>query len=856
MEEYKFVKSQKGKEKLVFKSYIYRHQKSLKNNHYFRCENRSCNGTAILHDVMTFNSIGGTVELRNKHCHAALIGGDSATQTLNEIKNRATVGMSAPSAIIEEVTQNIEVNAAIQMPQTKTIKQVVKKIKKKDLAMESDHLREIKMQENQIDLLLSDGMKKDLAKQDEQNSDEDTVSIQIQSGSNKCGMEEYQFVKSQKGKEKLVFKSYIYRHQKSLKDNHYFRCENSRCNGTAILHGVPTFNSLCGTVELKNNHCHGAVIGRDAAIQTLNEIKSQAIASMSAPSAIVKEATQAIDVGAAAEMPSTSAMKQLVRRIRKKGFSLEPDFSRDTKMLENQIGISLFGECKWQQLAGQDEQNSYDEMDDATSDHQPKSSSKEMEKYQFVKSQKGKEQLFLKGYIYRHHKSLKNNHYFRCENSGCNGTAILHDAPTFNSLSGTIELKNDHCHDVVIGRDAIIQTLNEIKNQAIANKTAPSAIVKEATEAIDEQQQLAGQDEQNYNDKMDDAFSDSPRYQSKTSGEEMEKYQFVKSQKGKEQLFYKGYIYRHHKSLKNNHYFRCENGGCNGTAILHDTPAFNSLCGTVELRNNHCHPLVFERDAAVQALNEIKNQVVASTSSTAIVKKAAQAIDVNAMIEMTSTLAVKQIVQRIRKRDSPEKPDHARVRKIPKKQRDSLFLDGYKQKHFVKQDEQVGNDETEDTISVSFQSQSRSSSCNMDKYWFVKSQKGKDKLVFKSYIYRHHKSLNNNHYFRCEDTSCNGTAILHGVPAFNSLGGTVELGNNHCHDALIGRDTAIQALNEIKNQALASTSSPSVIIEEVTQRFDVSTAIEMPSTSCVKRMVRRIRKKDFSGRPNHARIKS
>ena len=63
-----------------------------------------------------------------------------------------------------------------------------------------------------------------------------------------------------------------------------------------------------------------------------------------------------------------------------------------------------------------------------------------------------------------------------------------------------------------------------------------------------------------------------------------------------------------------------------------------------------------------------------------------------------------------------------------------------------------------------------------DEYQFVKSQMGKDKLAYRGHLYRHQRSRNENHYFRWEDKTCKGTAIIRGVQTFNSFGGTVSEG--------------------------------------------------------------------------------
>ena len=95
----------------------------------------------------------------------------------------------------------------------------------------------------------------------------------------------------------------------------------------------------------------------------------------------------------------------------------------------------------------------------------------------------------------------------------------------------------------------------------------------------------------------------------------------------------------------------------------------------------------------------------------------------------------------------------------------------------------------------------------MDEYVFVKSQKDKEKLTFDGYIYRHQRSRNHNHYFRCEDKNCNGSATLRGVSFFNLCGGSVSEGEAHNHPPIDGRKEVIEALTDLKSRSTLSNRS-------------------------------------------------
>ncbi len=137
----------------------------------------------------------------------------------------------------------------------------------------------------------------------------------------------------------------------------------------------------------------------------------------------------------------------------------------------------------------------------------------------------------------------------------------------------------------------------------------------------------------------------------------------------------------------------------------------------------------------------------------------------------------------------------------------------------------------------------------MDQYKFVKSQMGKDKLAFKGHIYRHQRSRSTNHYFRCEDKNCNGSATLRGVAFFNALGGSVSEGKTHNHTVLTSRVEIVEVVEAIKNMAKTSTSAPAAIVQNVRQDLGIYNAIEMPSKTALRQVVHCIRKKELPVEP-------
>lgn len=138
-------------------------------------------------------------------------------------------------------------------------------------------------------------------------------------------MDEYQFVKFQMSKAKLAFRGYIYRHQRSRNNNHYFWCEDKNCKGSATLRGVTIFDTVDGSVSEGKAHNHASLRGRVEIVQVVDAIKIRAKATTSAPDAIAQEVTQQVTIDNAVHMPSKSAMRQVIHRIRRKEFPVEPE---------------------------------------------------------------------------------------------------------------------------------------------------------------------------------------------------------------------------------------------------------------------------------------------------------------------------------------------------------------------------------------------------------------------------------------------------------------------------------------------------------------------------------------------------
>lgn len=136
MDEYQFVKSQMSKDKLTFRGYIYQHQRFWNNNHYFQCEDNNCNGSATLRGVTVFSNMAGSVSEGTAHNHTPLRERVEIVQAVDAIKIRAKATTSVPATIVQEVTQQLTIHNAVDMPSKPAMEQAVHHIRKKEFPVE------------------------------------------------------------------------------------------------------------------------------------------------------------------------------------------------------------------------------------------------------------------------------------------------------------------------------------------------------------------------------------------------------------------------------------------------------------------------------------------------------------------------------------------------------------------------------------------------------------------------------------------------------------------------------------------------------------------------------------------------
>ncbi|XP_068228079.1 uncharacterized protein [Palaemon carinicauda] len=90
-------------------------------------------------------------------------------------------------------------------------------------------------------------------------------------------------------------------------------------------------------------HNHAPITGRNDVLQCIDEVKFLAKSTKATPAAIVQETRQKIDINYAVEMPSTSAIRQAIHRIRKKAFPVEANSATDL-VIPNKLKVTHTGE--------------------------------------------------------------------------------------------------------------------------------------------------------------------------------------------------------------------------------------------------------------------------------------------------------------------------------------------------------------------------------------------------------------------------------------------------------------------------------------------------------------------------------
>ena len=134
---------------------------------------------------------------------------------------------------------------------------------------------------------------------------------------------------------------------------------------------------------------------------------------------------------------------------------------------------------------------------------------------------------------------------------------------------------------------------------------------------------------------------------------------------------------------------------------------------------------------------------------------------------------------------------------------------------------------------------------------FLKSSRGKPKLLHEGYTYTYHKNRSNgNMAWRCDLTntaarnngiSCNATAVTTG----SSSTSTLEYARPHSHPPAPGRVAAYKVRNNVKTAASQHpTTKPHSIVATSLSNLPADVHLNLPERSSLKRTIQRQRKED------------
>ena len=144
---------------------------------------------------------------------------------------------------------------------------------------------------------------------------------------------------------------------------------------------------------------------------------------------------------------------------------------------------------------------------------------------------------------------------------------------------------------------------------------------------------------------------------------------------------------------------------------------------------------------------------------------------------------------------------------------------------------------------------------------FVKSKRGKPKLIHAGYTYIYHKYRSNEYIaWRCELTSkvsrdkginCNATAVTTGV----SSSSTLVYARPHSHPPLPGRFAAYKVYNKVKAGASRDiTAKPHLIVTDSISNLSDEVHLNLPDQRSLKRIIQRTDGQKCRGFPSHLQL--
>ena len=122
-------------------------------------------------------------------------------------------------------------------------------------------------------------------------------------------------------------------------------------------------------------------------------------------------------------------------------------------------------------------------------------------------------------------------------------------------------------------------------------------------------------------------------------------------------------------------------------------------------------------------------------------------------------------------------------------------------------------------------------------------------MCYNGYVYRHLRSRQQNHYYRCEMDECHGTAILRGTAQCNDAGGNVSEGKPHSHEVEEGRVEILEMQQALREEGERSTAPPRAILQTHRQHVPVKASGNLPSEDSQRQLIQRARRRTYPREP-------
>lgn len=137
------------------------------------------------------------------------------------------------------------------------------------------------------------------------------------------------YIKSIRGKDKLVNNNFIYVNDKKTEEKVFWKCEyfkKKNCNAR-----VHTANDA--VVHTLNKHNHQPELAKVLADSTVNTLKRKAADTHNSPLEIIAEVSRDVHISVAAKLPSVNQLKKTINRVRRNGSEHPPNPEKIDKFI-------------------------------------------------------------------------------------------------------------------------------------------------------------------------------------------------------------------------------------------------------------------------------------------------------------------------------------------------------------------------------------------------------------------------------------------------------------------------------------------------------------------------------------------